>query len=67
MNAAITAIAWFVWLVFAIFCLNGTGHIRAMIAMFPEGWRWWVKPLHYVALCQFAAVVLLNPITGAMR
>lgn len=58
---AVLAILWFIWLIIAFIFLTEVGRINAMVAMFPEGRRWWTTPLQYAAYAFFASCILLNP------
>ena len=59
--AHLFAIGWALWLLAAALGIYGTVGNAALVAMFPEGKRWWHFPSEVIALCHFALVVLYNP------
>ena len=59
--SAVYAICWFILLLLSIVFVFMVVGVRAAVAMFPEGWRWWLFPAQLIALGIFAAVVLFNP------
>lgn len=61
MNPQLYALIWAAGLLAAIYLAFTLIGMRSMVAMFPEGWRWWMLPAQLGALAFFALVVLFNP------
>uniref|UniRef100_A0AAU8GIL8 Uncharacterized protein n=1 Tax=Salmonella phage vB_SEnST11_KE23 TaxID=3161174 RepID=A0AAU8GIL8_9CAUD len=58
---ALIAILWALWLLVSVNVVFELVGCRGLVQMFPEGKRWWMLPSQLLALCNFAACVLLNP------
>ncbi len=58
---AVKVLAWAFWMlvsVWAVFALIGSA---GLVAMFPEGRRWWQLPAQWASLGMFSAAVLCHP------
>lgn len=61
---ALRGVLWGAALVFSSFLTAVAFGKLELVAMFPEGGRWWHGPLRLLALAIFAAVVLSHPFGG---
>ena len=57
----IQAIFWFIGLLLAIQAIRVTFGWAGLVAMFPEGKRWWMFPVQILSLVFFAVIIRLNP------
>lgn len=59
--SAVLGISWAIMLIIAAQAIRVTYGNAGLVAMFPEGRRWWMPWSRLLALAVFAAVVLWNP------
>lgn len=58
---ALVGIGWAALLLIAVLGIYATWGNAQLVAMFPEGRRWWMPWTRLVSLGVFAAVVLFHP------
>lgn len=62
--SAVVAIVWATVLLIAAGFVSMAFGNQGLVAMFPEGQRWWMPWSRLLALALFAAAVLANPFNG---
>ena len=61
---ALVAIGWAAATVVSIILIGATWGNIMLVAMFPEGHRWWMPWSRIATLALFAVLVLLHPFGG---
>lgn len=61
---ALVGIGWAAALLVSVFIVHVYVGNANLVAMFPEGHRWWMPWSRLLSLALFAAVVLANPFNG---
>lgn len=62
---ALLAIAWAALVLLAMAGIYVTWGNAQLVAMFPEGRRWWMPWARLASLAAFSAVILCHPFGGA--
>lgn len=64
--AALLGIGWAALLLVSIGLIYVTWGNAMLVAMFPEGRRWWMPWARLAALAAYSAVVLIHPFANLM-